>query len=304
MKTLFKITLAFAAVIILLVGAKIGYYEFTHKDKYMTVAPSVNSNNTVMPSQTKPSALTESDAKKSNSVNPPERFVIYSADDSTGSPVGSTSDKPKLENSVFIGDSVSLGFSRYCAKKGILSDTVFLTAGSYSVKHALSSDISEEKGYSHPIYKGKEQPIKQSIEQIQPKNVYICLGINDIAVSGVEGTVKNYCKLINSVWEAAPDANIYIVSTTFMADSAQKQNLNNLNLANLNHNMKLLCLQTDNLEYIDIMSGLQDKKFALDASYCSDEYIHQSDEAYAIWANALISDETDVSETTAQNQGG
>ena len=81
MKTLFKITLAFAAVIILLVGAKIGYYEFTHKDKYMTVAPSVNSNNTVMPSQTKPSALTESDAKKSNSVNPPERFVIYSADD-------------------------------------------------------------------------------------------------------------------------------------------------------------------------------------------------------------------------------
>jgi hypothetical protein len=35
------------------------------------------------------------------------------------------------------------------------------------------------------------------------------------------------------------------------------------------------------------MSYLQDEKFALKADYCSDEYIHQTDDAYAVWAEKL-----------------
>ncbi|MBQ2846735.1 MAG: hypothetical protein IJE74_00570 [Clostridia bacterium] len=289
MKVLFRITLVAAAVILLTVGIKIGHYEYTHRSGYASVGVSSDNVTAVHSTehQTKPPAATETDAQKSLSVESPERFVLYSAEDSKGSPEGSTTENPDLSDSVFIGDSVSLGFSRYCARKGILKDTIFLTAGSYSVSHALSSDISENKGYKHPLYKGKEAPLKDTLAQIKPKNVYFCLGINDIADSGVEGTVKNYCRLINSVWEIVPDAKIYIVSTTFMVDSAQKKNLNNLNLANLNHNMKLLCLKHDNLEYIDIMSSLQDEKFALKAEFCSDEYIHQSDESYAVWAQKL-----------------
>jgi hypothetical protein len=192
-----------------------------------------------------------------------------------------------LTNSVFVGDSVSLGFSRYCSKKGLLKDTVFLTAGSYAVHHALNSNTAEDKGFQHPMYKGNETPLKEAINDIKPSNIYFCLGINDIAGFGVEGTVKNYCKLINAVWEINPEIKIYIVSTTFMVDSAQKKTLNNLNLSNLNHNMKAICEKYDNLEYIDIMSSLQSEKFALSGSYCSDGFIHQSVSAYSVWAEKL-----------------
>lgn len=289
MKILFRITLVIAAIVLGMVGAKIGYYKYTHRDGYAFVTVSSNKISAVHKTeyQTKPPEATPTDAPKSLTVKIPDRFVIYSAKDSKGSPQGSTVEKPNLSKSVFIGDSVSLGFSRYCAKKGLMTDTVFLTAGSYSLEHALNNDLSKDKGYQHPMYKGKETPVVKAVAEIKPENVYICLGINDIAGSGVEGTAKNYCKLINAIRKELPEANIYIVSTTFLVESAQKTNLNNLNLSNLNHNMKLIALKHDKLEYIDIMSALQDEKFALKAEYCSDEYIHQTDSAYAVWAKAL-----------------
>ncbi len=289
MKILFRTALAIAAVVICMVGAKIGYYEYTHRDGYSSVTVPTNKITAVHSTEyhTKPTESTPTDAPKNNEVKIPERFVLYTSEDSKGSPQGSTIEKPDLSESVFIGDSVSLGFARYCAKKAIMTDTVFLTAGSYSLEHALNSSIADDKGYSHPMYKGKETPVVKAITEIKPKNIYICLGINDIANSGVEGTVRNYCKLINAIRKELPDADIYVVSTTFLVETAQKTNLNNLNLANLNHNMKLICLKNDNLEYIDIMTLLQNEKYALSAEYCSDEYIHQTDSAYAVWADVL-----------------
>ena len=41
------------------------------------------------------------------------------------------------------------------------------------------------------------------------------------------------------------------------------------------------------LDYIDIMSGLQNEKYALDGKYCSDGFIHQGNGAYEIWAERL-----------------
>ena len=283
MKIIFRITIVFAVIVLCMVGAKIGYYEYTHRSGN-SAATIPAAQMTAIPTTEPQTKATPTDASK---IEVPERFVLYSQEDSKGSPQGSTVEKPDLAKSVFIGDSVSLGFARYCAKNELMSDTLFLTAGSYSIEHALSNSTDENKGYNHPLYKGKETPVVNAVKEIRPKNIYICLGINDIAVSGVEGTVRNYCKLINAIRKEVPDASVYVVSTTFLIESAQKTNLNNLNLANLNHNMKIICLKNDNLEYIDIMTPLQDEKYALSAEFCSDEYIHQTDDAYAVWAKTL-----------------
>lgn len=289
MKIMLSITLAIAVIVCGAVGFKIGYQEIQSRERAERIAVAMQENTYV------PQLHSTAPAAKPSTTLPPkpieasplEEPIVFTAETSTGTPVGSTTDKPKLENSIFIGDSVSLGFSRYCAKNGLMNGTTFLTAGSYAVHHALNTGTSADKGFNHPIYKGKEMPIKQAIAEIEPSNVYFCLGINDITGFGVEGTVKNYCKLINSVWAIDPTIHVYIVSTTFMVDGAQKTNLNNLNLANLNHNMKAICEKYDNLDYIDIMSSLQSEKFALSADYCSDDYIHQTENAYAVWAEKL-----------------
>jgi lysophospholipase L1-like esterase len=147
--------------------------------------------------------------------------------------------------------------------------------------------MSANKGFSHPMYNGKETPLKTALEEIKPKNAFICLGINDVAIYGVDGTVKNYCKLINMIRKINPEVHVYVVSTTLMVDNAQGRNLRNIGIINLNHNMKQLCETNENLDYIDIMSALQSEDFALNGSYCSDGYIHQSNSAYKIWLEKL-----------------
>lgn len=285
MKILLRITIVLAVIIIGTVAFKAGYSHYT----WHNLEQAQTGVFTKPPATLPPTTTTEptTQASADTELVPPEKYIIQTLDNTTGTPVGSTVEKADFENSVFIGDSVSLGFSRYCMRNGKLKETNFLTVGSYSVASALSMDISANKGFSHPMYNGKETPLKTALEEIKPKNAFICLGINDVAIYGVDGTVKNYCKLINMIRKINPEVHVYVVSTTLMVDNAQGRNLRNIGIINLNHNMKQLCETNENLDYIDIMSALQSEDFALNGSYCSDGYIHQSNSAYKIWLEKL-----------------
>lgn len=285
MKILLRITIVLAVIIIGTVAFKAGYSHYT----WHNLEQAQTGVFTKPPATLPPTTTTEptTQAAADTELVPPEKYIIQTLDNTTGTPVGSTVEKADFENSVFIGDSVSLGFSRYCMRNGKLKDTNFLTVGSYSVASALSMDMSANKGFSHPMYNGKETPLKTALEEIKPKNAFICLGINDVAIYGVDGTVKNYCKLINMIRKINPEVHVYVVSTTLMVDNAQGRNLRNIGIINLNHNMKQLCETNENLDYIDIMSALQSEDFALNGSYCSDGYIHQSNSAYKIWLEKL-----------------
>lgn len=285
MKILLRITIVLAVIIIGTVAFKAGYSHYT----WHNLEQAQTGVFTKPPATLPPTTTTEptTQASADTELVPPEKYIIQTLDNTTGTPVGSTVEKADFENSVFIGDSVSLGFSRYCMRNGKLKETNFLTVGSYSVASALSMDMSANKGFSHPMYNGKETPLKTALEEIKPKNAFICLGINDVAIYGVDGTVKNYCKLINMIRKINPEVHVYVVSTTLMVDNAQGRNLRNIGIINLNHNMKQLCETNENLDYIDIMSALQSEDFALNGSYCSDGYIHQSNSAYKIWLEKL-----------------
>ncbi len=285
MKILFRISLVIAVIILGAVAFKAGYNRYEWRNLEMAQTGVFTKPPATLPPPTTTEATTQASAD--TEVAPPEKYIIQTLNNTTGTPVGSTVEKADFENSVFIGDSVSLGFSRYCMRNGKMKETTFLTVGSYSVASALSKDMSANKGFSHPMYNGKETPLITALEEIKPKNAFICLGINDVAIYGVDGTVRNYCKLINTLRKINPEVHIYVVSTTLMVDNAQGTNLRNIGIINLNHNMKYLCETNENLDYIDIMSALQSDTFALDGKYCSDGYIHQSNSAYKIWLEKL-----------------
>ena len=282
MKILLRISLVIAVIIIGAVIFKAGYSEYSWRN-----VENAQTGVFTKPPATLPTTETTTQVSADSEIVPPENYIIQTIDNSTGTPVGSTVDKPDFENSVFIGDSVSLGFSRYCIRNGKLKETTFLTVGSYSLISALSKSMEANKGFSHPMYNGKETPVITALEEIKPKNVFICLGINDVAISGVDGAIQNYCKLLNIIREINPDVHIYIVSTTLMVDNSQGTNLRNIGIINLNHNMKQLCEANENLDYIDVMSALQDDKLGLSKEFCSDNYIHQSNAAYKIWLEKL-----------------
>lgn len=69
-----------------------------------------------------------------------------------------------------------------------MSRPQFLAAGSFSVNNALWP--VDDKSV-HPVYRGEQHQIWESIAMMGSKRVFLMLGMNDLNINGVEGTCKN-----------------------------------------------------------------------------------------------------------------
>lgn len=190
-----------------------------------------------------------------------------------------------FKKSVFIGDSVMMGFRNYVMGQpaGFLGAPEFLVSGSFSVRMALNT-ISKDT--IHPIYQGEQRYIWDSISMMGAKKVFLLFGLNDIGMEGVDGTCENYLAVIDKIKEVNPEADIYVISTTNMLTGSEKGSLNNENIRLLNQKMKQYC-DGGAAEYIDITSFLIGEDGGLKAEFCSDEYVHQTYAAYDIWTQVL-----------------
>ncbi len=188
-------------------------------------------------------------------------------------------------NSVFVGDSVMLGFRNYAMKNAdtYLGKIQFLASGSFSVNNALQPPSSES---THPIYDGKQRYIEESISLMQADRVFLFFGINDVALAELPDVCDKYVELIGRIREQSPDVEIYIISATYTLAGQGGKKLNNENLSALNSLMQEKASE-NGWGYIDIMSALDDGNGNLAEEYCSDGYLHQNTAAYDIWSEVL-----------------
>ncbi len=188
-------------------------------------------------------------------------------------------------NSVFVGDSVMLGFRNYAMKNAdtYLGEIQFLASGSFSVNNALQPPSSTS---THPIYNGKQRYIEESIALMKVDRVFLFFGINDIALAELPDVCDKYAELIGRIQEQSPDVEIYIISATYTIEGMGGKKLNNENLATLNTMMQERASE-NGWGYIDIMSALDDGKGNLAQEYCSDGHLHQNTAAYDVWSEVL-----------------
>lgn len=188
-------------------------------------------------------------------------------------------------DSVFVGDSVMLGFRNYAMKNAdtYLGNVQFLASGSFSVNNALQPPSADS---THPIYNGKQRYIEESIALMQADRVFLFFGINDVALAELPDVCDKYTELINRIREESPDVEIYILSATYTLAGQGGRKLNNENLAALNALMQERA-EEYGWGYVDIMSALDDGRGNLAAEYCSDGYLHQNSAAYDIWSEVL-----------------
>jgi len=189
-------------------------------------------------------------------------------------------------DSVFLGDSIMLGFRNYTRKQpeeSFLKRIQFLAAGSYSASNSLW-DITAES--VHPLYQGKKLQAWDSIEKIAPDKVFICLGLNDLNISGLQGSLDNYTELIRRIKEKSPEVEVHIISMTYTLAGASSGKLNNDTIRE--YNLMLLDAAIKNgWGYIDVANALADDNGDLAAEYCSDGFVHQTAAAYDVWTAVL-----------------
>ncbi len=193
-----------------------------------------------------------------------------------------------FDDAVFIGDSVTLKLSYY-ADYGSLGDAAFLCAGSLGYNNA-------QWGYDHPdnvhpVYNGVKVTVEDGVAMLQPKKIFIMLGMNDIGLYGVDGAAEGMKTLTAKMEQRCPDAVIYVQSVTPMLENMQLTDLNNTTIAEFDAEIESIC-QERGYVYLDVASAVDDGYGNLLYDYCSDPTamgLHFSDAGCEAWVNYLKS---------------
>ena len=181
----------------------------------------------------------------------------------------------------FIGDSVTLKLRNYNTANGAVSGATFLCQGSYSVNHAVNNTM-------YLSYQGQDMSPQDALKACGATKVFILLGMNDIALVGIDGTIENWGKMIANIRAENPDIQIYIQSGTPIYKSGEVGSLTNENMDK--YNVKLQAFAESNgCQYIDLAKYLKDPSNGLAKAYCSDDYVHFTDAACAVWVKVLQS---------------
>ncbi len=186
-----------------------------------------------------------------------------------------------FDDAAFIGDSVSLKLQRYQAATGVFGSATFLTAGSYSVNHAVNDTMFLS-------YRGQTMTPEDARAACGAKKVFILLGMNDIGLVGVDGSIANWETFIGRIRAKNPDIAIYIQSGTPIYNGGERGSLTNANMNRYNEKLKTFAAQ-NNCYFIDIATTMKDGNGGLKAAYCSDQYVHLTDAACVAWVAVLRS---------------
>lgn len=177
-----------------------------------------------------------------------------------------TVDASFFDDAVFIGDSVSVGLGYYAAMSGDLGKATFLARTSYGVSNAVYDIMLM-------TYRGREYKIEQALELCQPGKIFIMLGTNDVGGYDHDLLIKRWGMLLTRIRSACQDTPIYILSVPPVWTGGEKGRLTNENVNSFNFRLELFALE-NGCVFIDTASYLKDSTGGLARPYCSDKYVH------------------------------
>ncbi|MCL1792451.1 MAG: GDSL-type esterase/lipase family protein [Oscillospiraceae bacterium] len=181
---------------------------------------------------------------------------------------------------LLLGDSVTTGFDLYREKllfcgEAVLRDIHVVALGNYGVYNALL-DISAV----HPILNGQKTLPEDIIAQKNQKNVFICLGLNDLVWQTPEEFLAYYSALIERIRAKSPEKNIAIMSVTPCVDGHNLSALENGPIAEAN-NLLLDYAETNGVYFIDYAAAIRNpEENSLPEDFSSDSYTHLTTQAY------------------------
>lgn len=195
-----------------------------------------------------------------------------------------------FEHSVFVGDSLTVGFQGFCSHSAssIASEsTYFLAKESGSAQAAISANALTTFANIMPKYQGEVQLIEDSIAQMTDvEKAFICFGMNDLVSATPDKFVQNLETLIQRILEKRPDISIYVLSIPCVVEDVQTGSLSNATIRNANALLAAICIEKQ-WGFINTTEYLMSDTLAIRNEYSSDGYVHENAAAYRVWTSVL-----------------
>lgn len=233
-------------------------------------------------------ALTVSVIKKSNADNNKPEPVSTSKQTETTSTMPSTSNNIQTEdihsteevdvslnNSLFIGDSRTVGLMEYADISGAdFYCDVGMSVYNYNKKRVSVPDVGKVL-------------LTELLSNKKYNNIYIMLGINELGYN-TENTVAKYSELIDIVKKNQPDAVIFIEANLHVAKSRSDSDkiINNTAIDKFNTEIKKFA-DGKTVFYIDANTVFDDELGNLDSDKTSDGS-HLYAKYYAEWGQWIM----------------
>ena len=181
--------------------------------------------------------------------------------------------------SAFVGSSIGVGQKYYFDRQGsgYLGNPLMLVRGCYS----FNNDKRLNTNYV-PLYKGVAMRAKDAIKKSGVDKVFINMGTNDF-YSSAQSTYNAYVEYLEGIRKENPTVEIFIESTTGVHARGQKRVLNSANVRAMNSMIEVYCSKHKDMYYIDITTRMLDSNGHLSSACCSDNYVHLTNRAYAMW---------------------
>ena len=187
------------------------------------------------------------------------------------------------QNAVFVGDSVIEDFNLYTmrSRDPICKEVLVLARASYSLHNAFMPVGGKSK---HPLWKGQQMFIWDSLPQTGRKDIYLNFGLNDVDLG--DDSPEKFVQLINQIRTTVPDAKFTVISMTYVLANKQSARMNNSRVRKFNESMKAICEQ-NGWGFIDVATPTSDGKGNLNPAFCYDNYMHHNSQSYDVWMTIL-----------------
>ena len=174
------------------------------------------------------------------------------------------------EGDLFIGDSISTGFSLY----GVLDPKNVAAAVGYTPYKALNNAIDLGNGVTDSAY--------NYAVTMQPKRIFIMLGSNGItAAASME---ESYRTLVEKLQANCPDSTVYILSVTPVttdSSSAANAGIDNSMIRDFNKYLRDLASEKG-VTYIDLYALLSDDNGYFLHEYAENDGLHFKGATYKV----------------------
>ena len=135
-----------------------------------------------------------------------------------------------------------------------------------------------------PLYRWDTKDVFSAAATYHPERIFIALGVNDLMKLSVHDTELEYVRFVRELHEAVPYAEICFISVNYALD--ETRGVTNRSIAAVNMDLKAYALGSG-LGFVPLADALSDGQGHLRADYCSDGWLHQNENAYAIWLQTL-----------------
>ncbi len=191
-----------------------------------------------------------------------------------------------LEDSLFVGDSVTDGFKLYVNNYGDMPYVNFFSGSSYGYQSACKDKASTSV---HPKIGGEAKYIWEAVEYYEAKRVFICFGLNDfgyISDSKLTTCLETIC---NNISEVSPETEVVFLSCGFFTKNGQTTSYGFSNDQVRAKNEVVLNFCDENgYDFIDVSWAYADANGNLKSEYSYDDYCHLSYDKYNFWEDILM----------------